>query len=83
MISYQKFKRAYRTGFFSVMHVFVFIFIGMSLCFSVAAAADLLFGLNWGWTWEVIPIGVAFALVGLGFQWLLSRMHKFFEYIDP
>jgi hypothetical protein len=49
----------------------------------VAASADLLFGLGWGSTWDAIPGGLAFALFGFGFQWLLARLQQFFVAIDP
>jgi hypothetical protein len=71
-------------GMFAFVRGFVVIWSAGCLLFSIAAAADLTFGLHWGWDWKAIPIGIGMALFGLLFRWLVGQMGWFMNrHIEP
>lgn len=62
----RKFEKAYTDTVFQIVRIIFLVGSCVGLLFSVAAVADVVLALQWGFTWQTVLGGVAFALASYG-----------------
>jgi FtsH-binding integral membrane protein len=74
-------EKTYRSAIFTIVGTFFLFGCALFAFMSIAVIADLAFKLNYGYTLQMLPLGIAASLGCYGGFWLTRKISKMLSYM--